>query len=106
MGEEEKGRRGGELLTLEQHRRAGNEQGERGERAVSTGAREQVDALTAPGIGDLIVVLQEHHERRGVEIEPRRAAPFFLPRGPLPLVQVSPLSGGKELLRRATVIGV
>ena len=57
IGEEEPGRRGAELLPLEQQRRLGNEQQERGHRAEPAGVGELVQALAASGVRDLIVVL-------------------------------------------------
>ncbi len=75
IGEVEERRRSGEFLALEEHRRIRPEQSSAVSARKRAGLRQRVDALPAQRIGDLIVVLQEGDEVRGVQVEagvPRR----------------------------------
>src|SRR5688500_7630672 len=63
-------------------------------------------ALAAAGIRDLIVILNVSDEGARFQTSRRRAAPVLLPFVSLPLVEISVFHCGKELLRRAPVVGV
>ena len=63
-------------------------------------------AQAAAGIGDLVVILDEGHERRRLQSKTGRAATLLLPGIPLPLVEVAPLERRDKLLGRAVIIGV
>jgi hypothetical protein len=98
VGEVQKWRGRGELLTLEEHRCARREEQERRHGAEAAGTGRPMQALAADRVRDLIVVLDEGDEGRGRQIEGGRAAPLPLPLVPLPLVKVAILDGGDELL--------
>src|SRR3569623_535365 len=59
IGEIEEGRGRGVFLPLEQQRRGRPQQQQRRHRTIAAWAGELMDALAAPGVGDLIMVLDE-----------------------------------------------
>src|SRR5258707_9655313 len=59
-----------------------------------------------PGVGDLVVVLQEIDEVGRRQVERRGAAPLLLPGKNLSLVEVAPFEGRDEFLRIAVIVGV
>src|SRR3954470_13180810 len=87
IGEIEERLRRSELLALKQHRKLRLQQQESGHGAMASAARELADSLAAPGVRDLIVILQIADEAPRRKVERRRAARFFLPRVELPLVE-------------------
>src|SRR3569623_1224000 len=95
----EEGRGRGEFLPLKQQRRGRPHQQQRRHRTIAAGAGELMDALAAPGDGDLIMVLDEGNIARVRLIEGRCAPPLVLPLIALPLIALAPLHGGDEFLR-------
>src|SRR5687768_14308609 len=59
-----------------------------------------------PGVGHLVVILQEVDERGRRQAEGGRAAAGLLPEVALSLVEKAVFRGRDELLRRAVVVGV
>ncbi len=94
------------LLALEEHGRARGEQHQGGQRPPLPGAGQRVPAEAAGGVGHLIVVLDEGHEGGSRTAKRRRPAALPLPPVALPLIQVTVLHGGDQLLGSAAVVGV
>ncbi len=65
-----------------------------------------MDSPAAPGIGYLVMVLQEGDELVRMQPERGSAAKLLVPRGPLPLEEESPFHCGNELLRRPFKIAI
>ena len=99
-------RRGGEFLALEEHRRAGAQEHQRGHRLVQARAGQELDPVAAGRVGDLVVILQAGDEGGGVDAEGRGAAVRLAEAVELALEQEAPLDRRDQLLRRAVVVGV
>src|SRR5215469_7765131 len=84
IGEVVKGRGGGELLSLEEHGGGGGEEQIGGEGTIAPRARELMKTAAMGGVGDLVVVLEEAHERLGRQVESRGATAPALPPVALP----------------------
>ena len=96
----------GELLPLEEHRRGRGEEQECREGPQPARAGQPVQPRPVERVRDVVVVLEERHEPRRVEVERGPAAAVPLPRVALALVEVAPPHGGDQLLGRAAVVGV
>src|SRR5205807_2324151 len=96
--------RGSELLALEQLRNRGAQQEESGQRPQAAGARQLVETATPEGVRHLIVGLEVVDEAPGPEIERVGAPGLGLPAVPLPLIEVSPLDAGHQLLGPTAVV--
>src|SRR5438105_13051916 len=106
IGEEKKGRRRSEVLSLKKHRRVRAEEQQRRQRAESARVGQGLQALAARGVCDLIVILEKTNQTLRRQMRGRSSAPVFLPRVVLPLIQKSKLRHRDEFLRRAAVVGV
>src|SRR5262249_21253327 len=106
IGEEQERSRGGELLSLKQHRRSRREQQQRGHRLEASGAGPPAQALAAARVRELVVVFDVVDEMRWRKPPGRRSTALRLPLVALPLVEAAVFDRRNELLRRACVIGV
>ena len=91
VGKEKERRRCCEFLALKKHGSARRQQRERRQGFITARARELVNALTSGGIGDLVVILQKHHEPCPAAHRAKQFPAALLPFVMLSL-QVSPLT--------------